>query len=71
LLAGIHAAYATAVREWEHQQVAAFIEDLTLHLPLALVLTLIVYGLVTLVGLFLSRLEGSSFAATAQLCGRG
>jgi hypothetical protein len=70
LLASIYVAYATAAREPEHEQLASFVENLTLHLPLAFVLAFMVYVLVTLAGMLLSRLRGSSFAATEQLCRR-
>jgi hypothetical protein len=68
LLAGLYEAYA-ASPALEHQQAIAwlptFVSQLALRLPLALILALVVYGLVTVVGAVLLRLHDVSIAAQA------
>lgn len=69
LLAGVYEAYARASPALEHQQVIAwlptFVGKLALRLPLAIILALFVYGLVTVVYAFLLRLHHASIAAQA------
>ena len=69
LLAGVYEAYAAANADLEQQQVitwlSAFFSELVLRLPLALFMAIVVYGLVSVVGAVLLRLDRVSVAAQA------
>jgi hypothetical protein len=62
LLAGVYEAYAVASPDLE---LTTFFSNLALRLPLALILAIVVYGLVSVVGAVLLRLHRVSVAAQA------
>ena len=62
LLAGVYEAYAAASPEL---RLTTFFSNLALRLPLALILAIVVYGLVSVVGAVLLRLDRVSVAAQA------
>jgi len=67
LLAGVHEAFAAAARDLEQQQgldlFITFCSELVLRLPLSLFLAFAVFALASVVGAFLSRLDGASVSA--------
>lgn len=69
LLAGLHEAFAAAGRDMEHQPdidwLSTFCNELALRLPLSLILASAVFGLITAVVAFLSRLDGACVSAQA------
>jgi hypothetical protein len=68
LLAGAYEAYAAASRVADNAfltWLVSFLDELATRLPLMLILALVVFGIVTMIGALLSRLEGASFTAQA------
>ena len=68
LLAGLYEAYAAASRVADKAfltWLVSFFDELATRMPLMLILALVVFGIVTMIGAFLSRLEGASFTAQA------
>jgi len=69
VLAGVHEAFAAAARDLEQQQgldlFITFCNELALRLPLSLFLAFAVFALASVVGAFLSRLDGASVSAQA------
>jgi hypothetical protein len=66
LLAGVYEAYAAVNRVAETNFTpwsVRFFDELATRMPLMLILALGVYGIVTMIGAFLSRLAGASFTA--------
>ena len=68
LLAGLYEAYAAASRVADKAfltWLVSFFDELATRMPLMLILALVVFGIVTMIGALLSRLEGASFTAQA------